>query len=89
MSQASRTEDLHNRLMSAHDARDLSLLSELYTEAAGLAENEGDIDRCCFFLTQAWVFAMDAGDPKAIPLKARLVAYGRDVDQIRSNGEQL
>ena len=88
MPQSSRTEDLQVRLMSAHDARDLALLSELYTEAADLAELDGDIDRCCFFLTQAWVFAMDADDPKAKPLRARLIAYGRDVDQIRNNGDQ-
>jgi len=80
MTSSCQNADLQRRLMAAHDLGDLAALAELFAEAADLAEVAGEIDRACFFLTQAWVFAMDAGAPVAKALRARLVAYGRDVD---------
>lgn len=72
---------LETRLLAAHRAHDLNRLVRGYTEAADLAEGEDDTDRACFFLTQAWIFALDAGDPRAMELKARLVAHGREVER--------
>ena len=66
-------------MLKAHDAGDLSALVQLYTKAANLAETKGAIDRACFFLTHAYVFALEARDPMADELKARLVAHGREV----------
>lgn len=69
--------ELDDRLLAAHRANDLSALSALYQEAADLAESLGDIDRACFFLTHAWVFALETGSGAAAALRKRLVAHGR------------
>ena len=65
-------------LLAAHAENDLAALITLYTQAADAAEAE-DIDATCFFLTHAFIFALDLGDPRAAALNARLVAYGREV----------
>ena len=68
-------------LLQAHAASDTPLLSRLYTEAADRAEAEGKTDAACFYLTQAYVFALDAGLSAAGALNRRLAARGRDVVQ--------
>ena len=70
---------LEAKLLQAHDANDLSALVTLYTQAADQAELQSTTDSACFFLTHAWIFALEAGDDRAEPLKARLVAHGREV----------
>ena len=50
----------------------------LYTQAANRAEAEGDHDQACFYLTQAYVHALEAGRPEAAALNARLVEAGRE-----------
>ena len=47
-------------------------------EAADTEEAAGDIDACCFYLTQAYVFALAGGLPEAGRLHARLLAHGRE-----------
>lgn len=66
--------DLDNALLAAHAAGDRAGLARLYVTAAEGAEH----DAASFFLTQAYVFALDAGDPAAPALRARLVALGRE-----------
>lgn len=68
---------LQSRLLTAHEVGDSVTLSRLYTEAADLAEAEGDRDRAAFFLTHAWVFALDAGSGTADVLQNRLRSWGR------------
>ncbi len=72
---------LEDDLLAAHAANDLPRLIAGYTQAADMAEAGGDVDRACFFLTYAWIFALDVGDARADALKARLVAHGREVEQ--------
>lgn len=67
--------DLDARMIAAHDAGDREALIGLYTEAADVAN---ELDACCFFLTHAYVFALEAGAPQAKALHARLVAHGRE-----------
>jgi len=67
--------DLDARLIAAHEAGDKPALVTLYTEAADVAN---DVDAACFYLTHAYVFALDAGHPAAATLHARLVAQGRE-----------
>ena len=50
----------------------------LYTQAADEAEAAGDHDQACFYLTQAFVHALEAGRAEAAALNARLVAAGRE-----------
>ena len=65
--------DLDARLLAAHAAGDGRALAALYAEAAETAAEAA----AGFFLTQAWIFALEAGDPLAGALRARLAAMGR------------
>lgn len=72
-------DDLDARIITAVSQDAPGQVAVLYACAANQAERSGDVDRACFFLTQAWIFALEAGAPDACALHARLVAYGRDV----------
>lgn len=67
--------DLDTRLLAAHEAHDSQALITLYEEAASSTKDETARG---FYLTHAYVFALEAGDPRAHTLKAELVAMGRD-----------
>lgn len=64
---------LDTALLAAHDAGDRGALISLYALAA-----EGDGTGAAFYLTHAYVFALEAGDPRAMTLRARLLAMGAD-----------
>ena len=66
--------DLDARLLAAHAADDHRALVTLYTEAADEAAH--DTARG-FYLTHAFVFALELHDPRADTLRARLSAMGR------------
>ena len=70
--------ELHMALLAAHGAQDEAALAELYARAADLAEEDDEEDAACFFLTQAYVFALSAGLPQAAGLNRRLAEQGRD-----------
>ena len=67
--------DLNARLLAAHAADDRSALVRLYARAADQAPSE---DAAAFYLTHAYVFALDTGHADAAALRARLVALGRE-----------
>ena len=67
--------DLDAALIAAHEAGDTDALVRLYREAADAAEGEV---RRAFYLTHAYVFALEAGDPRARDLHAALRAMGRE-----------
>lgn len=72
--------DLDARILAGHVADDVAGLSDLYSQAASIAEADGEIDRACFFYTQAYVFALDAGNSVAAEeLKSKLVGFGREM----------
>ncbi len=66
---------LHAQLLAAHEAGDHAALIALYTQAAAEA---CDLDTACFFLTHAYVFALEQGDARAASLRAQLVTHGRE-----------
>lgn len=66
---------LDAEMIAAHEARDQAALIRLYTQAADMA---GDLDAACFFLTHAYVFALEAGAPQAEILRGRLRAHRRE-----------
>ena len=68
---------LDTAILAAHHARDGAALTTHYSAAAARAEAASDIDAACFFLTQAYIFALEAGVPEAPALRARLAAHGR------------
>lgn len=67
--------DVNARLLAAHENQDKPALVGLYTRAARDAQSE---DEAGFFLTFAYVFALDCGHPDAESLRAELVAMGRE-----------
>ena len=68
-------------LLAAHGDGDSAGLAVLYTTAADRAEQAGDVDAACFYLTHAYVFALEAGLAEAGALNRRLASFGRDVLQ--------
>ncbi len=64
-------------LLKAHERQDTAELVRLYTIAGDKAEEKRDIDAACFFLTHAFVFALEIGAPEAKLLNERLAARGR------------
>lgn len=72
------TDRLDAALIAAHATSEHRRLVALYNEAAELAEADGDVDGACFYLTQAYVFALASGSPEAGALHARLLARGRE-----------
>lgn len=69
---------LDEALIAAHDANDVKSLIRLYTQAGDDAEEAGNINAACFYLTHAYVFALEAGSTHASALHARLKAHGRE-----------
>ncbi|SFU17176.1 hypothetical protein [Sedimentitalea nanhaiensis] len=67
--------DLGARLLDAHGARDRAALVGLYAEAA---DNVSNPDAAAFYLTHAYVYALELNHPSAPALRARLVASGRE-----------
>ncbi len=67
--------DLDAAMIRAHAAGDQAALITLYVQAA---DGANDLDAACFYLTHAYVFALEAGTPEATALHARLVAHGRE-----------
>jgi hypothetical protein len=67
--------DLNAQLLAAHAAGDHLALVTLYAQAA---DGAADVDAACFFLTQAYVFALEQDAPQGAALRARLAAEGRE-----------
>ena len=64
---------LDARLLAAHERGEARTLARLYAEAAEAAGGEA----AAFYLTHAWIFALDAGDDAAPIYEARLREMGR------------
>ncbi|GAA6165007.1 hypothetical protein NBRC116590_27110 [Pelagimonas sp. KU-00592-HH] len=69
------TDSLDHRLLAAHVAGDGPALVTLYAEAAAQANTE---EARGFYLTHAYVFALEQGDARAADLHKALRAMGRD-----------
>lgn len=72
------TQDLDKALLLAHQNGDRAGLISLYAQAADDREEMGDIDAACFYLTHAFVFALQEGAPEQDELNRRLWEYGRE-----------
>ena len=73
--QNSNMDDLDKRLLAAHEAGDHRALVTLYATAADAATKQ---EAMFFYLTHAYVFALEQGHPDDPALHARLKAYGRE-----------
>ncbi|MEO0990255.1 MAG: hypothetical protein AAFX00_04805 [Pseudomonadota bacterium] len=68
-------ETLDKRLLRAHAEGDKAALVTLYQEAAEAAPDETGR---WFYMTHAYVFALEVAHPEASRLRDRLVAAGRE-----------
>lgn len=69
---------LNATVEEAHDDGRLDKLAVSYAEGGALYERQGETDAACFFWTQAYVFALDAGAaPLADAMRVKLQAFGR------------
>lgn len=66
--------DLDDALLAAHAAGDRAALVHLYATAAETASG----DAAAFYLTHAYVFALDCGHVDAPILHEKLIAAGRE-----------
>lgn len=66
--------DLNDAMLAAHARADGPQLVALYTQAA---DQTNDIDAACFYLTHAYIFALELGAPQVAMLHGRLAAHGR------------
>ena len=66
---------LDEQLIAAHSANDQTVLVSLYQQAATTAKDE---QAAAFFLTHAYVLALEAGHSDASALHARLKSMGRE-----------
>ncbi|MEL6689253.1 MAG: hypothetical protein AAFP28_02945 [Pseudomonadota bacterium] len=65
---------LHAELLEAHRKGDGAAMIGLYAQAADASD---DADEEMFFLTHAYIFALEAGDARAEGIRERLRAAGR------------
>lgn len=70
--------DLDARLLAAHAADDRAALITLYQEASEATTI--DVAQR-FYLTHAYIYALEAGSPAAPALRARLVAMGAETPE--------
>ena len=70
--------DLDARLLAAHAADDRPALIALYREASEASETE---TARRFYLTHAYVYALEAGTSEAAALRAALVAMGAETPE--------
>ncbi|CUK27524.1 hypothetical protein TA5114_03352 [Cognatishimia activa] len=66
---------LDRELLDAHSSNDLPSLIRLYTYAAD--QHPSGSEHEAFYLTHAFVFALEAGAPEAEALNKRLADLGR------------
>ncbi|PWL36035.1 hypothetical protein [Marivita sp. XM-24bin2] len=66
---------LDTALLAAHEAGDLNTLIGLYEQAATEAKA---VDASGFYLTHAYVFALELGDSRADHLRRKLAEMGRE-----------
>jgi len=71
--------EINDQVLAAHEAGNLRQLPALYRRASQALFESGDIDPACFFLTQAYIYALDQGDPQAIEIHTILVSHGREI----------
>ncbi|MEO0496979.1 MAG: hypothetical protein AAF141_06355 [Pseudomonadota bacterium] len=68
---------MDEQIMAAHAQHDFPALVHLYTCAADAAELADQQDAAAFYLTHAFVFALEAGASEAAALNKRLADIGR------------
>ena len=71
-------DGLDKALIAAHEMGDHGELVQLYRQASAYMLTRGQVDAGCFFLTQAYVFALEIGAAEAPEIRRILVTHGRE-----------
>ena len=71
-------EELEHKLQYAHERGDNLALVDLYTRLADIHESNREIDAACFFLTHAYVYALESASDAQASLLQRLRTYQRE-----------
>lgn len=70
--------ELDAALLKAHAKSDVAQLIALYQQAGQRNLDQGDVNAGCFYLTHAYIFALEAGVPEANALRKILISYNRE-----------
>ena len=76
--------ELDVALCAAHARQDVPAMVTLYQQAGEDFLQQGDVDAGCFFLTHAYVYALDCGHEAESQIRAVLVGYGREAPDVSS-----
>ncbi|MGH1480218.1 MAG: hypothetical protein ACRBM6_16095 [Geminicoccales bacterium] len=69
---------LEATIRDGHRTDDQAGLADAYAQGAALYERQGEINAACFFWTQAYIIALDAGaDQLAGTMSSKLETHGR------------
>jgi hypothetical protein len=71
-------DQINADLLVAHARGDKPALVRLYLRAGEHMLSLGDIDAGCFYMTHAYIFALDCGDESVAEIHQILVAHGRE-----------
>jgi len=70
--------DLDAALLSAHHLNDREALVALYQKAGQTCLSQNQVDAGCFYLTHAYIYALEQGQAEAADIHALLVLHGRE-----------
>jgi hypothetical protein len=71
-------DQINADLLVAHAVGDKPALVRLYRSAGDHMLSLGNIDAGCFYLTHAYIFALDCDDESVAKIHQILVAHGRE-----------
>ena len=73
-----RFERLNDQVLKAHEVGDQATLIDIY-HMLGQEELAAEkVTSACFLLTQAYVYALESGDPRANEIHKILKSHGRE-----------
>ena len=69
---------LDHEILAAHADGDAARLPALYRQAGEAMLADGKVNTGCFYLTHAYIYALEAGFPMARDIHQILVSHGRE-----------
>ena len=73
-----RFERLNTKILDAHKNENINILVDIYFMLGNEELKKSAIKSGCFLLTQAFVYALEAGDSRAQEIRQILISYGRE-----------
>ena len=72
------SKDINKRILKAHQQKDRKYLALIYERYGRSQLEKNNIDAGCFFLTHAYIFALEEGLNCATRIHKALKNYGRE-----------